>query len=221
MSASTSAESLIPLIATPYSQPSTSSRHVRTTRRRVERENSSALRAPSPSRNASRLEQLGVIAILSGIWCANGCHLTDTVTSCAVFLGFLHAQLSFDVAESIDDDEARRTGSNLRLLFMAKEGLWFLAFMAVQSWPLVFGSLLFSCYPLVRSRLRLMQRDRDKLTGGLKTGQKRSGAREATANRRGYRPHRSALRPRARSLRGLGADRPVPEAHRSPRVSPR
>lgn len=220
MSASTSAKAIpLPFLGTcsplaPYT------RHVRDRRLRTKRRSYAASQNRAPTRNASLIEQLGVLAILTGIWCANGCHMTDTVTSGAVFLGFLHAQLSFDVAESSDDPRATATRSNLRFLFMAKEGLWFIAFMAVQSWPLVFGSLLFSCYPIIRSHLRRTTRDGGRLIRGLKTTTRRRGAREPTANRRGAPAHPKAPQHRARSLHGYGAGLPARGNARSPSASP-
>lgn len=220
MSTSMSAHAIAHQSLGTHSPSTPSDRRPLESRCRIDRSDSATLITAKPGRNASRIEQLGVIAILIGIWCANGRHITDTVTSGAVFLGFLHAQLSFDLAESIDDAGANTTRSNLRFLFMAKEGLWFLAFMAVQSWPLVFGSLLFSCYPLVRAQLRCTTRDGRKSAHVSDTRPERRAKQRSMGGRREFRPHPRALRKRARPLRGPVAGLPVRGNHRSPSAIP-
>lgn len=179
-------------------------------------ESTRATRRVSVDRRAGLIEQLGVVAILTTMWCFNGCQMTDVITSGAVFLGFLYAQLSFDVAESIEGTHAGATRSSLRFLFMAKEGLWLLAFMAVQSWPLVFGSLLFSGYPLIRNRLRQATRAGQTMSTGAPATPTRRAVDKTTGDRRGCRALPSTLRKRAPVQLRPAADHQLRQRCRSP-----
>lgn len=90
------------------------------------------------------------IAVLSGA------ELTDWTASLAVLLGFVHAQLSFDLAERRDTEVGVSRESEIinRLIFVSKESVWLLTFLLLDSYPLLFGAGMFLSYPVWRKWIR-------------------------------------------------------------------
>jgi len=85
----------------------------------------------------------GTIAWLSGS------RPTDWLGAAAVFVTFLHGQLSFDMQES-QNQLAEPTVANYHWssrLFVTKELLWIVTFIMTGSWPLCAGSIIFATYP--------------------------------------------------------------------------
>gem|GEM_PF-1826035 len=102
------------------------------------------------------LEALLVAIALSSIAAMSGNRPTDWLGAAAVFITFLHGQLSFDLQESQskmpapDVDNYRWTSR----LFVTKEILWITTFAIAGCWPLCAGSILFATYPHWRKALR-------------------------------------------------------------------
>ena len=102
------------------------------------------------------LEALLVAVALSSIAALSGNRLTDWLGGAAVFITFLHGQLSFDLQESQSKmptpevDNYRWTSR----LFVTKEILWITTFAIAGCWPLCAGSILFATYPHWRKALR-------------------------------------------------------------------
>ena len=84
--------------------------------------------------------------------------LTDWTASLAVFLGFFHAQLSFDLADESDSHSDIESDSStaLRCIFVLKESVWIVTFLILNSYPLLFGAIIFMTYPVWRKRVREM-----------------------------------------------------------------
>lgn len=96
---------------------------------------------------------LATIALLSGG------KPTDWMGAAAVFITFLHGQLSFDMQESqgkMPEASANRVENYhwSGRLFVTKEILWIATFMMTGSWPLCAGSVIFATYPHWRAYLR-------------------------------------------------------------------
>lgn len=104
----------------------------------------------------SHFEALTVLTVLSIIAVLGGSRFTDWSAALAVFLGFLHAQLSFDLADAHDEksESQSNTGAKLKDLFVLKEIIWIVTFTALGSYPLLAGALLFMAYPAIRRWLR-------------------------------------------------------------------
>lgn len=101
-------------------------------------------------------EAMLVLVLLSTIAYLSGCKATDWLGASAVFITFLHGQLSFDMQES-QDKMPVATVQNYHWssrLFVTKEILWIATFMMTGSWPLCAGSLIFATYPRWRAWLR-------------------------------------------------------------------
>jgi hypothetical protein len=101
-------------------------------------------------------EAMLVLVLLSTIAYLSGCKSTDWLGAAAVFITFLHGQLSFDMQES-QDKMPVATVQNYHWssrLFVTKEILWIATFMMTGSWPLCAGSLIFATYPRWRAWLR-------------------------------------------------------------------
>jgi hypothetical protein len=101
-------------------------------------------------------EAMLVLVLLSTIAYLSGCKATDWLGAAAVFITFLHGQLSFDMQES-QDKMPVATVQNYHWssrLFVTKEILWIATFMMTGSWPLCAGSLIFATYPRWRAWLR-------------------------------------------------------------------
>lgn len=95
---------------------------------------------------------LGAGAIVSGGgW-------REWVGALAVQLTFHHAAIAERMAErqgqrAVPDVECWRWS---RRLFVSKEALWFVYFLAIGAWSALFGVLLFLLYPLWRRQWRSM-----------------------------------------------------------------
>ena len=101
-------------------------------------------------------EAMLVLVLLSTIAYLSGCKPTDWLGAAAVFITFLHGQLSFDMQES-QGKMPVATVQNYHWssrLFVTKEILWIATFMMTGSWPLCAGSLIFATYPRWRAWLR-------------------------------------------------------------------
>ena len=98
-------------------------------------------------------EAVGVLAVLIAIAIFSGSRLTDWTATLAVFLGFIHVQQSFKLAESLDKLRPSRASRSrfVRLLHCSKESVWIITFASLGSYPLVAGSVLFFLYPIWRS----------------------------------------------------------------------
>ncbi len=106
---------------------------------------------------ASRIvvwEALGVIMVLSLIAYLGGARITDWSAACGVFLGFIHTQMSFSLAEGRIEELPNSPGALLRKIHLLKEASWITTFSLLGSWPLLCGAVLFLCYPMLRVRLR-------------------------------------------------------------------
>lgn len=94
-------------------------------------------------------EALLVLVLLSTIAWLSGSRLTDWLGAAAVFVTFLHGQLSFDMQDS-QKQMAEPTVANYHWssrLFVTKELLWIVTFIMTGSWPLCAGSVIFATYP--------------------------------------------------------------------------
>ncbi|CAN5192390.1 hypothetical protein BH11CYA1_BH11CYA1_23360 [soil metagenome] len=101
-------------------------------------------------------EAMLVFVLLSTIAFLSGCKHTDWLGAAAVFITFLHGQLSFDMEES-QGKMPVATVQNYHWssrLFVTKEILWITTFMMTGSWPLCAGSVIFATYPKWRAWLR-------------------------------------------------------------------
>lgn len=101
-------------------------------------------------------EAMLVLVLLSTIAYLSGCKPTDWLGAAAVFITFLHGQLSFDMQES-QGKMPVATVQNYHWssrLFVTKEILWIATFMMTGSWPLCAGSVIFATYPRWRAWLR-------------------------------------------------------------------
>lgn len=101
-------------------------------------------------------EAMLVLVLLSTIAYLSGCKPTDWLGAAAVFITFLHGQLSFDMQES-QGKMPVATVQNYHWssrLFVTKEILWIATFMMTGSWPLCAGSVIFATYPRWRAFLR-------------------------------------------------------------------
>lgn len=98
---------------------------------------------------ARSAEALIAAAALATIAYFSGGKLTDWLGSLAVFITFLHGQLSFDMEES----QGKMKNAAVKnyywsgRLFVTKELLWLTTFALAGCWPLCAGSLLFASYP--------------------------------------------------------------------------
>jgi hypothetical protein len=105
---------------------------------------------------ASVNEALLVMISLATIAALSGSKATDWMGAAAVFITFLHGQLSFDMQESqgkMPEPSVENYHWSGRL-FVAKELLWIATFMMTGSWPLCAGSIIFATYPHWRAFLR-------------------------------------------------------------------
>jgi len=93
---------------------------------------------------------------LAAISYASGGKPTDWLGSLAVFITFLHGQLSFEMEESQSKmkEPAVKNYHWSGRLFVTKELLWLTTFAMAGCWPLCAGSLLFATYPHWRVFLR-------------------------------------------------------------------
>jgi len=120
--------------------------------------NTSSVRAmalPMPS-SCDLIEAAVIELSLSMIAIVSGNKLTDWLGSAAVFITFLHGQLSFAMQES-QGKMAQPTVENYHWsdrLFVTKEILWIATFALAGCWPLCAGSVLFATYPHWRALLR-------------------------------------------------------------------
>ena len=104
---------------------------------------------------AGRAEALLILLLLVIITILNGSSLTDCIASAAVFLGFLHAQHSFDLAEKDTASSQPQLGLGyLKNIHIAKEVLWVTTFLLLKSDPLLLGAIAFLLYPFWRQFLR-------------------------------------------------------------------
>jgi len=101
------------------------------------------------------LEALVVIVALGVIAYLGGSKFTDWTAAAAVFIGFLYAQLSFNIAEekTATASEALEQ-ARLKQVFVVKELLWIVTFAALGSYPLLVGAFLFMVYPATRTLVR-------------------------------------------------------------------
>lgn len=93
---------------------------------------------------------LSLIAVMSGS------KLTDWMGATAVFITFLHWQMSYSMQESLSTRQTENS-SNYHWsarLFVAKEVLWLVTFALSGCYPLCAGSLLFATYPRWRAWTR-------------------------------------------------------------------
>ncbi|MGA1191430.1 MAG: hypothetical protein ACO3XO_04025 [Bdellovibrionota bacterium] len=103
-------------------------------------------------RDQHKAEAVVVLGILSTIAVISGSQFTDWTASLAVFLGFLHAQHSFQVAQKIDALEVSGKGQFwvTTTLHFCKEAIWITTFACLGCYPLLAGAVLFATYPFWR-----------------------------------------------------------------------
>lgn len=98
------------------------------------------------------IEAAAVAAVLSVVVVATGNSWREWLGAGAVFLSFMHGQVSRDLAV----DQARRETPSVSCYrwagryFIGKEVLWFAYFLASQTWSALAGVVLFLVYPLWR-----------------------------------------------------------------------
>jgi hypothetical protein len=97
-----------------------------------------------------------VALALAAISYVSGHKPTDWLGSLAVFITFLHGQLSFEMEESQSkmNEPAVKNYHWSSRLFVTKELLWLATFALAGCWPLCAGSLLFASYPHWRNLMR-------------------------------------------------------------------
>ena len=103
------------------------------------------------------LECLGILLILSTIAILGGSKFTDWSASFAVFLGFIYAQRSFDIAEQMQPHAVKNESPidlEMKRIFVLKEFVWMTTFYAIGSYPLLCGACVFAMYPSIRRYLR-------------------------------------------------------------------
>lgn len=93
---------------------------------------------------------LSLIAVMSGS------KLTDWMGAAAVFITFLHWQMSYSMQESLSTRPSENSQNYhwSARLFVAKEVLWLVTFALSGCYPLCAGSLLFATYPRWRAWTR-------------------------------------------------------------------
>lgn len=106
------------------------------------------------AQRVNSIEALFVFSALCLIVWYSGGQAADWTSAAAVFLGFVYAQSSFEIAERDLQSRLSTETRRLRGIFMLKEVGWIVTFMLLGSWPLVFGALMFLSYPYVRSLTR-------------------------------------------------------------------
>ena len=109
------------------------------------------------SANLTTALEASIVALsLSLIAYCSGGKLTDWLGSVAVFITFLHGQLSFEMEESQSKlkEAAVKNYHWSGRLFVTKELLWFATFALAGCWPLCAGCLLFASYPHWRAWMR-------------------------------------------------------------------
>lgn len=106
----------------------------------------------------AKLECLVVFLILMAIAYCGGAKFSDWSAACAVFLGFLYAQRSFDAVEALEHEKAaanhRSNSTEMQKIFVLKEFVWMTTFYAIGSYPLLCGAFVFAAYPSIRRSLR-------------------------------------------------------------------
>lgn len=105
------------------------------------------------SKKIGYFEAAFVFLVLAGIAYLGGAKITDCSAALAVFLGFLHSQLSFDLADG-RALQGRPLTQRLKKVFMMKEVTWIATFAMLGSWPLLAGAMMFLSYPAIRSITR-------------------------------------------------------------------
>jgi hypothetical protein len=103
-----------------------------------------------PQDRIASFEAVFVFLTLCLIAWYSGSQPTDWTSAAAVFLGFVYAQSSFEIAERDLQSRVSTETKRLRGIFMLKEVGWIVTFMLLGSWPLVFGAVMFLSYPYVR-----------------------------------------------------------------------
>ena len=104
------------------------------------------------------VEATGIFLTLSIIAIANENSPTSWCSALALFLCFLHAQLAFELSERETPSNAGELpGRNQRLrqLYLLKEIMWVVTFLAIGNYPLVAGAIVFTTYPIWRGKLRI------------------------------------------------------------------
>jgi hypothetical protein len=93
---------------------------------------------------------LGIIAYFGGS------KFTDWSAALAVFLGFLHAQVAFDLADYNKSSKINTSPQSnlLKNFYLIKEAIWLVTFVALKSYPLLAGSAIFISYPALRRIIR-------------------------------------------------------------------
>lgn len=103
-----------------------------------------------------QLEAIAVALVLAVVTILTGNKLREWIGSAAVFISFLHAQVSDRLAA----DQATRPEplvpchGRAQQYFIAKEGLWLAYFLLSQTWAALVGVGLFLAYPLWRRYYR-------------------------------------------------------------------
>lgn len=95
----------------------------------------------------NRFEAILVLILVMWIASQGTGGVSDWSAACAVFLGFIHSQGSFDAAEG---QLGLQGPSVLQRIFIAKEAMWIATFALLGSWPLLAGAVVFISYPALR-----------------------------------------------------------------------
>ena len=106
-------------------------------------------------------EALFVFLMLFIIAVCSGSKAVDWSAASAVFLGFVDAQISFDLAEHQTKSGGQEGAKKLHNIYVLKELGWVVTFLLLQSWPLLFGAIIFSLYPTIRRWLSSRQAFRE------------------------------------------------------------
>lgn len=104
-------------------------------------------------------EAIVVGMVLLSVWFFTGHKIIEFIGSLAVFITFLHAQISDRLQErqAIQEKPDVECHWKLNYYFISKEILWILFFSLTGAYSAITGAILFCLYPLWRKYYRKLK----------------------------------------------------------------